>query len=111
MKKAKLIFVFTKQVGRIKSKTIEIKYNNFEDLTTKVRSYRENGIIVTTAMSKQDYAMFLTNHAGVNVLTTEFDNLSDNVTVGTYVGQDNIRNITIEFIHDVKQDETIKKTK
>ncbi len=91
MKKAQVRFLFSKPVVGINSKVIEINYNNFQDLSSKIKSYIENGLIVTKSYDK------VTDVYKINHLLSS---TNKETTVGFYISSNLITSNIIEFVND-----------
>lgn len=93
MKKAKLIFIFKQEINGVKSRIINIQYTNFSDLTSKVKSYKDNGVIVT--FKKVEAALY----GGMNKY---FDKDVNFTTYGVYIPSEEIAKVLVQFIYNPK---------
>lgn len=91
MRKAKVRFLFTKTFFGVNSKIIEIKYNNFQDLTSKIKSYIDNGLIITRPYDK-NIDVYKINHL--------LSDTTKEIAIGFYVSSDLIKSNIIEFINN-----------
>ncbi len=91
MKKARVRFLFTRPFFGIDGKVIEIKYNNFQDLTSKIKSYMDNGLIITKPYDKT-LDVYKINHL--------LSDTNKETAIGCYVNSNLIKGNIIEFIND-----------